>query len=109
MGIKERQGRDREAVRRAILDAAREMGAAIAGRGLQIVYGAGILGGTPGDPAGVSEWLPRLTDRRRKLRRLLQEASTEPGAPASADARDRAAAERWSGEGKSLVWVAVDG
>jgi len=68
-------------------------------RAAEIVYSAGILGGTPGDPAGAGEWVPRLTRRRDALRRLLQ----QPDAAAQQNvdgveqlaARDRTAAERW--------------
>ncbi|MFI5398113.1 MAG: PD-(D/E)XK nuclease family protein [Candidatus Binatia bacterium] len=65
-------------------------------RAAAIVYGAGILGGTPGDPAGVGEWVPRLTRRRDALRSLLEAATKKDGDPgARADVRDRVAAERW--------------
>jgi len=42
-------------------------------RAAEIVYGAGIVGGTPGDRGGAREWLPRLQQRRDTLRRLLAE------------------------------------
>lgn len=58
-------------------------------RAAEIVYGAGILGGTPGDPAGGSEWIPRLTHRRDTMRARLDDAA------ATADVRDRVHAERW--------------
>lgn len=65
-------------------------------RAAEIVYGAGILGGTPGDPAGVGEWVPRLTRRRDALRSLLGAAAKKKGDPgARVDVRDRFAAERW--------------
>ena len=68
-------------------------------RAAEIVYSAGILGGTPGDPAGVTEWVPRLTRRRDALRALLERAEAagkqngERALPLNA--RDRTAAERW--------------
>jgi RecB family exonuclease len=68
-------------------------------RAAEIVYNAGILGGTPGDPAGASEWVPRLTRRRDALRRLLETtdvAGRESGESAlPLAARERTAAERW--------------
>jgi RecB family exonuclease len=73
-------------------------------RAAEIVYSAGILGGTPGDPAGASEWVPRLTRRRDALRRLLETtdvAGEENGertlqlAARQIAARDCTAAERW--------------
>jgi len=57
-------------------------------RAAEIVYGAGILGGTPGDPTGVAEWVPRLTDRWHQVRDLLDAAT-------GVAARERAAAQRW--------------
>jgi len=68
-------------------------------RASEIVYSAGILGGTPGDPAGVSEWVPRLTRRRDALRSLLERADSagkqNGERAAQLNARDRTAAERW--------------
>jgi len=46
-------------------------------RAAAIVHGAGIVGGSPGDRAGVSEWLPRLTRRRDTLRQLLAETAAD--------------------------------
>jgi len=81
-------------------------------RAAEIVYGAGILGGTPGDPAGVAEWAPRLSRQREAQRALLQTR-------ASADTRERADAERWLrdvepilpavGELQALAQAVVDG
>ena len=79
-------------------------------RAAEIVYGAGIVGGSPGDRAGLIEWLPRLRRRRDALRTLVDagavaaetrgaetrsaEASVdEPEKPL--DARGRHEAERW--------------
>jgi RecB family exonuclease len=39
----------------------------------EIVYGAGIVGGSAGASAGAFEWLPRLQRRRESLKRLLAE------------------------------------
>ena len=65
-------------------------------RAAEIVYGTGILGGTPGDPAGVSEWVPRLAERQHRIRAVLDAAGGGAfGASASVLARERAAAERW--------------
>ncbi len=76
-------------------------------RAAEIVYGAGIVGGSPGDRAGLSEWVPRLQRRRDALRRLV-DAAADAGAPAATtsvmngdepekrlDARARHEAERW--------------
>lgn len=46
-------------------------------RAAEIVYGAGINGGSPGDASGASEWVERLTRRRDALRQLLVEADDE--------------------------------
>jgi hypothetical protein len=40
-----------------------------------LVYGAGIVGGAPGDADGVSEWVPRLTHRRDALRASVDAAN----------------------------------
>lgn len=64
-------------------------------RAAAIVYGAGILGGTPGDPAGIGDWVPRLTAQLHRMRDLLARATGPPGTAATMPARDRAAAERW--------------
>jgi RecB family exonuclease len=68
-------------------------------RAAEIVYRAGILGGTPGDPAGASEWVPRFTRRRDALRSLLEQpdATAQQNADRAQQltARDRTAAERW--------------
>jgi RecB family exonuclease len=73
-------------------------------RAAEIVYGAGIVGGSPGDRAGLIEWLPRLQRRRAALRALIDavsEAEVRGGAANTdepekrLDARVRHAAERW--------------
>jgi RecB family exonuclease len=76
-------------------------------RAAAIVYGAGIAGGSPGDRAGLTEWLPRLQRRRDALRVLVDavvvDAETDGrGEGASVDepekrldARVRHEAERW--------------
>jgi RecB family exonuclease len=68
-------------------------------RAAEIVYSAGILGGTPGDPAGVAEWVPCLTRRRDALRALLEpaEAADEQAGERALplNVRARVAAERW--------------
>ena len=66
-------------------------------RAAEIVYTGGILGGTPGDPAGVTEWMPRLIRRRDALRALVnqQAAARADGGAQPLNARDRTAAERW--------------
>lgn len=43
-------------------------------RTAEIVYGAGIAGGSPGDTSGIGEWIPRLTRRRDALRLLAAES-----------------------------------
>ena len=48
-------------------------------RAAEIVYGAGIVGGTPGDRAGALEWLPRLQQRRDALLRVLGELPESDG------------------------------
>jgi len=74
-----------------------------ASRAADIVYGAGIIGGSPGDRAGYREWAPRLLRRRDALRRLVDEhnAATASG-PSNGDepekrldVRARHDAERW--------------
>jgi RecB family exonuclease len=72
-------------------------------RAAEIVYSAGIVGGSPGDRAGLTEWEPRLRRRRDALRRLVAEATAErPAAGLGTDEPDkqldpraRADAERW--------------
>jgi RecB family exonuclease len=51
-------------------------------RAAEIVYGAGITGGSPGDASGAREWMARLSRRRDALRTLVASAD------AAADARD---------------------
>jgi ATP-dependent helicase/nuclease subunit B len=71
-------------------------------RAAEIVYGAGIVGGSPGDRGGLRQWLPRL-QRRRDACRALADATESPhavdavtGAPQKRpDARARHEAERW--------------
>ena len=76
-------------------------------RAAEIVYGAGIVGGSPGDRAGLSEWLPRLQRRRDALRALVDGVVADPETHAQGDAlavdepekrldaRVRHEAERW--------------
>ena len=71
-------------------------------RAAEIVYGAGIVGGSPGDRAGLTEWLPRLQRRRDAFRQLVDGATaaaeTEPNGDEPEkhlDARARHEAERW--------------
>jgi hypothetical protein len=74
-------------------------------RAAEIVYGAGIVGGSPGDLAGLHEWVPRLTHRCTVLRQLVADcdaaADAEPGAISADepekrfDARARHDALRW--------------
>ncbi len=71
-------------------------------RAAEIVYGAGIVGGSPGDRAGLTEWLPRLQRRRDALRKLVDDATPAVAAAANSDepekqldARTRHDAERW--------------
>ena len=68
-------------------------------RAAEIVYSAGILGGTPGDPAGVAEWVPRLARRRDALRALIERAEAADKQNGEGvlplNVRDRTAAERW--------------
>jgi RecB family exonuclease len=67
-------------------------------RAAEIVYGAGIVGGSRSDPAGVCEWSPRL---RRRCTRLRQAVADEAGIgqdsepPPRAAALDRQEAQRW--------------
>lgn len=68
-------------------------------RAAEIVYGSGIVGGSPGDRAGLTEWLPRLQRRRDALRKLIDDGvdthlhADEP--EKQLDARARHEAERW--------------
>ncbi len=39
----------------------------------ELVYGAGIVGGSPGDPSGAREWLPRLRRRAASLAAVVAE------------------------------------
>ena len=70
-------------------------------RAAELVYGAGILGGSPGDPAGVMQWVPRLQARRDAMRALVPAVSAAERRRAAAAAVSRAAvrgrhdAERW--------------
>jgi RecB family exonuclease len=65
-------------------------------RAATIVYGAGIVGGSPGDPHGVGEWLPRLRRRRDAERRLLTEGDAPALGPETRRARlERQNAQRW--------------
>ena len=74
-------------------------------RAAEIVYSAGIVGGSPSDRAALSEWLPRLQRRRDALRALIDAAAnaTNPdGAVVNGDEpekqldiRARHQAERW--------------
>ncbi|MBI5628203.1 MAG: hypothetical protein HY953_04735, partial [Candidatus Rokubacteria bacterium] len=67
-------------------------------RAAEIVYGAGIVGGSPGGTAGASEWLSRLTRRRDTLRALLDdaEAQANPDEPEKRrHAVDRQESQRW--------------
>ena len=41
-----------------------------------LVYGAGIVGGSPGDSSGTREWLPRFEKRCQSLRRIVEESKT---------------------------------
>jgi len=45
-------------------------------RAAQIVYGSGIIGGSPGDRGGVSEWVPRLLRRQAVMRQRAAEPPT---------------------------------
>ncbi|MFQ5667641.1 MAG: PD-(D/E)XK nuclease family protein [Candidatus Binatia bacterium] len=47
-------------------------------RTAEIVYGAGIVGGSPGDHGGLNEWLPRLQRCREAMRAV---ADTPPRGP----------------------------
>jgi RecB family exonuclease len=71
-------------------------------RAAEIVYGAGIVGGSPGDRAGLTEWVPRLQRRRDALRRLVDEVASDTSSAMNGDepekrldARARHEAERW--------------
>ena len=70
-------------------------------RAAEIVYGAGIVGGSPGDPTGLGEWTPRLGRRCDVLHQLVDHDDTEPGggtgdgAQKHTDVRERHAAARW--------------
>jgi len=54
-----------------------------ASRAASLVYGAGIVGGSPANASGLREWVDRLTRRRDTLRQLI-EAGDAPS-PESAD------------------------
>lgn len=43
-------------------------------RAAAIVYGAGIVGGTPRDPEGVGEWMPRLSRQCERMRARAEAA-----------------------------------
>ena len=67
-------------------------------RAAELVYGAGILGGSPGDPAGVMQWVPRLQARRDAMRALVPAAERRRAATAAvprAAVRGRHDADRW--------------
>ena len=58
------------ALRRGPTEAADSLPRLSPSRAAEIVYGAGITGGSPGDTSGVGEWTERLARRRDALRRL---------------------------------------
>jgi len=66
-------------------------------RAAELIYGAGIVGGSPGDPSGATEWLPRLDRRRRTLERII--ADPDVGTIDEPDKQphrwDRYEARRW--------------
>ncbi len=70
-------------------------------RAAELVYGAGIVGGSPGDPVGVMQWVPRLQARRDEMRALVPVVPAAERRRAAAAAVPRAAvrgrhdAERW--------------
>ncbi|HYD49376.1 MAG TPA: hypothetical protein VEB21_13555, partial [Terriglobales bacterium] len=45
-------------------------------RAARLVYEAGIVGGTPRDPRGVGEWVPRLTEQRDRMRAQAERAES---------------------------------
>ncbi|MBI4516948.1 MAG: PD-(D/E)XK nuclease family protein [Deltaproteobacteria bacterium] len=71
----------------------------------EIVYGAGIVGGSPGDAAGALEWLPRLQRRRACLQRLLAELPATPTGEAEKRQHlyTRRESERWLAEVEPLL------
>jgi len=69
-------------------------------RAAEIVYGAGIVGGSPGDRGGLQEWTPRLLRRRDAMRALASESAPDDALAADEpekrlDVRARHDAERW--------------
>lgn len=72
-------------------------------RAAAIVYGAGIVGGSPGDHTGLNEWVPRLTRRCEVLRQLVDDFDATAGTDAinadepgkRLDVRARHDAARW--------------
>lgn len=86
------------ALRRGLTDAEHE-GRLSPSRAAEIVYGAGITGGSPGDATGISEWTERLIRRRH----ALQQRAAEPEANDDVDDEpekrteiiDRHQANRW--------------
>lgn len=68
-------------------------------RAAEIVYGAGINGGSPGDTSGVREWVERLTRRRDALRQLVAETDEDDDSRDEPEKRkqiiDRQHANRW--------------
>jgi RecB family exonuclease len=58
-----------------------------ASRVASMVYGAGIVGGSPADSTGLREWVPRLTRRRDTLRALVE--ASDAANPETADEPDK--------------------
>jgi RecB family exonuclease len=94
------------ALRRGITDAEYEARLSPS-RAAEIVYGAGIAGGSPGDTRGIAEWIPCLTRRRDALRLLAaepepaDEARDEPEKRKQVIGRNQA--NRWLREVEPLL------
>ena len=63
-------------------------------RAADIVYGSGIIGGSPGDSGGMREWIPRLERRQAAMRQLAVEpvAAAQTGTLATEEPEKRLAA-----------------
>jgi len=75
-------------------------------RAAEIVYGAGIVGGSPGDHSALGEWTTRVTRRREALRRFVDRAVPSPavdGPEKRMDVRTRHDAERWLRDVEPIV------
>ncbi|MFI5366811.1 MAG: PD-(D/E)XK nuclease family protein, partial [Candidatus Binatia bacterium] len=63
-------------------------------RAASLAYGAGIVGGSPADPTGLREWVPRLTRRRDALRTLVEDTAANAAARADEPEKRRHTVDR---------------